>query len=77
MSNSSMPIDAPDILCLQETKVINDQFPTASLKKLGYEHYAINGQKSYHGVAILSRHSLRQGRYAQVFATRAMHAMWK
>nr|WP_321455315.1 exodeoxyribonuclease III [uncultured Cohaesibacter sp.] len=46
---------APDILCLQETKVINDQFPTATLKKLGYEHFAINGQKSYHGVAILSR----------------------
>lgn len=46
---------APDILCLQETKVMNDQFPAAALKKLGYEHLAINGQKSYHGVATLSR----------------------
>jgi len=46
---------APDILCLQETKCMNDQFPSAALKKLGYEHLAINGQKSYHGVATLSR----------------------
>ncbi|MCT4656229.1 MAG: exodeoxyribonuclease III [Cohaesibacter sp.] len=46
---------APDILCLQETKCMNDQFPSAALKKLGYEHMAINGQKSYHGVATLSR----------------------
>lgn len=46
---------APDILCLQETKVVNDQFPSAILRKLGYEHLAINGQKSYHGVATLSR----------------------
>uniref|UniRef100_UPI003566B19E exodeoxyribonuclease III n=1 Tax=Cohaesibacter celericrescens TaxID=2067669 RepID=UPI003566B19E len=46
---------APDILCLQEIKVVNDQFPSAALKKMGYEHLAINGQKSYHGVAILSR----------------------
>ncbi|TLP46959.1 exodeoxyribonuclease III [Cohaesibacter sp. CAU 1516] len=46
---------APDVLCLQETKVMNDQFPSAALTKLGYQHLAINGQKSYHGVAILSR----------------------
>ena len=46
---------APDILCLQETKVMNDQFPAKALKKIGFEHLAINGQKSYHGVAILSR----------------------
>ncbi|WP_319533778.1 exodeoxyribonuclease III [uncultured Cohaesibacter sp.] len=46
---------APDILCLQETKVMNDKFPGSDLKKLGYVHQAINGQKSYHGVATLSR----------------------
>lgn len=45
----------PDILCLQETKCPNDQFPLAPLKKLGYEHVAIHGQKGYHGVAIASR----------------------
>ncbi len=47
--------EAPDVLCLQETKVINDLFPAAPLKKLGYVHQAINGQKGYHGVAVLSR----------------------
>jgi exodeoxyribonuclease-3 len=45
----------PDVLCLQETKVINDLFPSEPLKKLGYVHQAIHGQKAYHGVAILSR----------------------
>ncbi|HEY1961034.1 MAG TPA: exodeoxyribonuclease III [Rhizomicrobium sp.] len=45
----------PDVLCLQETKVINDLFPAKRLKQLGYVHQAINGQKGYHGVAVLSR----------------------
>ena len=47
--------EAPDVLCLQETKVINDLFPSEAFKKLGYVHQAINGQKGYHGVAIVSR----------------------
>jgi exodeoxyribonuclease-3 len=47
--------ETPDVLCLQETKVINDLFPAEALKRLGYVHQAINGQKGYHGVAILSR----------------------
>ncbi len=47
--------EAPDVLCLQETKVANDLFPAAALAKLGYVHQAINGQKAYHGVAVLSR----------------------
>lgn len=45
----------PDVLCLQETKVVNDQFPDKMFRKLGYAHIALNGQKAYHGVAILSR----------------------
>lgn len=45
----------PDILCLQETKCTDDQFPMKRFKRLGYEHAAINGQKGYHGVAVLSR----------------------
>jgi exodeoxyribonuclease-3 len=45
----------PDVLCLQETKCMNDLFPAAVFNKLGYEHQAIHGQKGYHGVAILSR----------------------
>ena len=46
---------APDVLCLQETKCPDDQFPTAAFRKLGYEHVAINGQKGYHGVATIAR----------------------
>ena len=46
---------APDILCLQETKVIDELFPRDDFRTLGYVHQAINGQKGYHGVAILSR----------------------
>ena len=45
----------PDVLALQEIKVENDLFPGQALKKLGYVHQAINGQKAYHGVAVLSR----------------------
>ena len=46
---------APDILCLQETKVVNDAFPAAPLRDMGYAHQHFNGMKSYNGVAILSR----------------------
>jgi exodeoxyribonuclease III len=46
---------APDILCLQETKCPQGQFPSSSLKDLGYTHIAEHGQKGYHGVAIVSR----------------------
>jgi exodeoxyribonuclease-3 len=45
----------PDILCLQETKCPDDKFPLKRFKRLGYEHIALNGQKGYHGVAVISR----------------------
>jgi exodeoxyribonuclease-3 len=45
----------PDVLCLQETKCPDDAFPIKRFKRLGYEHIALNGQKGYHGVAIISR----------------------
>ncbi|MFZ0779089.1 MAG: endonuclease/exonuclease/phosphatase family protein, partial [Xanthobacteraceae bacterium] len=45
----------PDILCLQETKGPDDAFPRKRFKRLGYENIALNGQKGYHGVAVLSR----------------------
>ena len=45
----------PDILCLQETKCPDDAFPAKRFKRLGYEHIALNGQKGYHGVAVISR----------------------
>ena len=46
---------APDVLCLQETKCRDAEFPVAAFKAAGYAHVAINGQKGYHGVAIASR----------------------
>jgi exodeoxyribonuclease-3 len=45
----------PDVLCLQETKSPDEKFPLKRFKRLGYEHVALNGQKGYHGVAVLSR----------------------
>ena len=45
----------PDVLCLQEIKCIDDAFPLKRFKRLGYEHIALNGQKGYHGVAVISR----------------------
>ena len=45
----------PDVLCLQETKCPDDAFPLKRFRRLGYEHIALNGQKGYHGVAIISR----------------------
>lgn len=45
----------PDVLCLQEIKCMNDQFPAKEFAAAGYPHHAINGQKSYHGVATISR----------------------
>ncbi|MFZ1680057.1 MAG: exodeoxyribonuclease III [Rhizobiaceae bacterium] len=49
---------APDILCLQEIKCRDEEFPAEAFAALGYRHQAINGQKAYHGVAILSRFPL-------------------
>ena len=44
----------PDVLCLQETKVPDDQFPALAFASTGY-HVAYRGMKSYNGVAVLSR----------------------
>jgi exodeoxyribonuclease-3 len=45
----------PDILCLQETKCPDDAFPLKRFRRLGYDHISLNGQKGYHGVAVVSR----------------------
>ena len=48
--------EAPDVLCLQETKCRDDQFPEKEIRAAGYEHIALNGQAGgYHGVATVSR----------------------
>jgi exodeoxyribonuclease-3 len=50
---------APDVVCLQETKVLDHAFPHAELETLGYRA-EILGQKSYNGVAILTREPLAE-----------------
>lgn len=47
----------PDIICLQETKVINEDFPQAFFEALGYTCH-IHGQKSYNGVAFLTKREM-------------------
>lgn len=47
-------IARPDILALQETKLTDDRFPVEALLEAGY-HSVYSGQKTYNGVAILSR----------------------
>ena len=44
----------PDVLALQETKLTDDRFPESELREAGY-HSVFSGQKTYNGVAILSR----------------------
>src|SRR3546814_2176080 len=47
----------PDVALLQELKCIDDNFPRLEIEALGY-HLAVHGQKSYNGVAILSKSPL-------------------
>lgn len=47
-----------DILCLQETKTVDEKFPVADIEAAGYQ-VAFSGQKTYNGVAILSKHPIQ------------------
>ncbi len=49
---------APDLLAVQETKLVDAKFPTAELQALGY-HSAYSGQKTYNGVAVIARQSVK------------------
>ena len=53
---------APDVVCLQETKCVDEVFPREPIEELGY-NLVISGQKTYNGVAILAKKSLE----AEVF----------
>jgi len=44
----------PDVVCLQELKVADEEFPVEELRAAGY-HAAWHGQRTYNGVAILAR----------------------
>ena len=44
-----------DVLCLQELKLTDDKFPLEAIRAAGYPHCAVFGEKTYNGVAMLSR----------------------
>jgi exodeoxyribonuclease-3 len=52
---------APDVACLQEIKCVDEKFPTAAFESLGY-NVAVHGQKTYNGVALLSKMPLEDVR---------------
>src|SRR5205814_8351565 len=56
-----LEVTQPDIVCLQETKCTDEQFPALALQAAGYRS-AYHGEKSYNGVAILAKNELREVR---------------
>ena len=46
--------NTPDVLCLQETKLTDDNFPAEAIEDAGY-HVVYAGEKTYNGVAVISR----------------------
>ena len=48
----------PDVLCLQETKCVDEKFPHQRLRSIGFEHIAFHGEKAYNCVAIISKYRL-------------------
>lgn len=52
----------PHIICLQETKVRDEDFPLLAVKALGYDFVEFSGEKSYNGVAIISKIPLRKSK---------------
>ena len=56
---------SPDVVCLQETKVEDDDFPTDELMRLGYA-VAMAGQPTYNGVAIVARLPIKDVRIGLV-----------
>ena len=51
----------PDVVCLQELKCVDEKFPREPIESLGY-NLLVHGQKSYNGVAILSKFPLEETR---------------
>lgn len=48
----------PDVICLQEIKCRNEEFPVKAFEEMGYPHIHVTGQKGMHGVATVSRHPI-------------------
>ena len=53
--------ESPDVACLQEIKCVDETFPAAAFERLGY-NVAVHGQKTYNGVALLSKTPLEDVR---------------
>lgn len=51
----------PDVACLQEIKCVDEKFPAEAFERLGY-NVAVHGQKTYNGVALLSKQPLEDVR---------------
>jgi exodeoxyribonuclease III len=51
--------EQPDIICLQELKCIDEKFPTEKIQEAGF-HCLVLGQKTYNGVAILSKEPIKE-----------------
>jgi exodeoxyribonuclease-3 len=49
----------PDVLCLQEIKVTDELFPADAFEAIGY-HVAVSGQKTYNGVALISKYNMTE-----------------
>ncbi len=52
-------VNQPDVLCVQETKAIDAEFPAEPIRAAGY-HVVYRGEKAYNGVALLSRTEPKQ-----------------
>ncbi len=52
---------SPDVACLQELKCVDEKFPAEAFERLGY-NVAVHGQKTYNGVAMLSKTPLEDVR---------------
>ncbi|MEW5686760.1 MAG: exodeoxyribonuclease III [Pseudomonadota bacterium] len=57
---------APDVLCMQEIKCQEGEFPAEAFKEMGLPHLKIAGQKGWHGVAIASRFPIEDAKPLQV-----------
>jgi exodeoxyribonuclease III len=53
--------EQPDVACLQELKCVDEKFPREPVEELGY-NILVHGQKTYNGVAILSKYPMEEAR---------------
>lgn len=54
--------EQPDVICFQETKCVDEKFPSIRFRSIGYEYQAFHGEKAYNGVAIISKRPINKVR---------------